>query len=166
MPMPGSQQRDTVDFAYFLYSYRWFFRVGFGLVILVSSLSAFRTMRKWKPLLALLPVAIIVYVFNFRMTADKMFLEPQHLVFKTKTENSLTDSSLVIAVSHNMDAKAYPVRYIQYHHQVRDTVGGRPVMVTYCNVCRTGRVFEPSVDGKAESFRLVGMDHFNAMFED
>jgi hypothetical protein len=27
-------------------------------------------------------------------------------------------------------------------------------------------VYEPIVDGKTEIFRLVGMDHFNAMFED
>jgi hypothetical protein len=49
---------------------------------------------------------------------------------------------------------------------VRDTVGGRPVMVSYCTVCRTGRVYAPLVDGKVETFRLVGMDRFNAMFED
>ena len=39
-------------------------------------------------------------------------------------------------------------------------------MVTYCNVCRTGRVYNPIVNGQPERFRLVGMDHFNAMFED
>lgn len=39
-------------------------------------------------------------------------------------------------------------------------------MVTYCTVCRTGRVFSPEVNGESENFRLVGMDHFNAMFED
>ena len=39
-------------------------------------------------------------------------------------------------------------------------------MVTYCTVCRTGRVFDPVIGGKPETFRLVGMDHFNAMFED
>jgi hypothetical protein len=38
--------------------------------------------------------------------------------------------------------------------------------VSYCTVCRTGRVFSPVVDGRAQNFRLVGMDHFNAMFED
>jgi hypothetical protein len=27
-------------------------------------------------------------------------------------------------------------------------------------------VFDPTVDGRPEAFRLVGMDHFNAMFED
>ncbi|HYW49054.1 MAG TPA: DUF3179 domain-containing (seleno)protein, partial [Gemmatimonadaceae bacterium] len=40
------------------------------------------------------------------------------------------------------------------------------VLVSYCTVCRTGRVFRPTVNGEAETFRLVGMDHFNAMFED
>jgi len=48
----------------------------------------------------------------------------------------------------------------------RRTVGGKPIMVTYCTVCRTGRVFEPIVNGEKEKFRLVGMDHFNAMLED
>ena len=68
--------------------------------------------------------------------------------------------------SNNGEAKAYPIQFLGYHHQVQDTVGGKPMMVTYCTVCRTGRVFEPVVNGKHEKFRLVGMDHFNAMFED
>ena len=38
--------------------------------------------------------------------------------------------------------------------------------MTYCTVCRTGRVYAPTVHGKNEAFRLVGMDHFNALFED
>jgi hypothetical protein len=166
MPMPGSQQMDSVDFAYFLYSYRWFFRIAAVVLILIGSVSAFQAKRKWIPVLALLPVVAIVYTFNFRMTADHMFLQPQTLVFKPKADNTLNDSSIVVAVSSQGESKAYPIRYIQYHHQVRDTIAGKQIMVTYCNVCRTGRVFEPLVDGKSENFRLVGMDHFNAMFED
>ena len=166
MPMPGSQKMNSIDAAYFLYRYRWVFRAIFALMILVGSFSAFRTRRLWIPLLATIPVVVILYMFNFKMTADHMFLQPETLDFKSRSENTLTDSSLVVAVSHNMEAKAYPIRYILYHHQVRDTIAGKPIMVTYCNVCRTGRVFEPVVDGKPENFRLVGMDHFNAMFED
>jgi len=56
--------------------------------------------------------------------------------------------------------------FIGYHHQVRDTIAGAPVLVSYYTVCRTGRVFCPAVKGDPEVFRLVGMDHFNAMFED
>ncbi len=166
MPMPGSQRMESIDLAYFLYSYRWVFRVIFILLILAGSISAFKTKRVWIPIIATLPVIAIVYFFNFQMTADHMFLQPATLVFQSRAGNTLSDSSLVVAVSNNMEAKAYPIRYIQYHHQVRDSIGGKPVMITYCNVCRTGRVFEPLVNGKRENFRLVGMDHFNAMFED
>src|SRR5262249_16838882 len=69
-------------------------------------------------------------------------------------------------VVKNGEAKAWPIRYILYHHQVQDTLDGEPILVTYCNVCRTGRVFEPFIDGRHETFRLVGMDSFNAMLED
>lgn len=166
MPMPGSQRMESINITYFLYSYRWLFRVLFILLILAGAFSAFKTKRVWIPFVAILPVLAIAYFFNFKMTADHMFLQPETIAFQSHTDHTLTDSSLVIAVTHNMEAKAYPVRYIQYHHQVRDTIAGKQIMVTYCNVCRTGRVFEPLVNGKLENFRLVGMDHFNAMFED
>lgn len=166
MPFPGSQQAETIDIAYFLHSNRWYLRILFLIMIIGGSASAFRVRRKWLPLIPVLLVAVVVYYFNLEMMADRIFLEPGTLTFKGHNENVLGDSALVIAVEHQGEAKAYPVRFIQYHHQVRDTVGGKPVMVTYCNVCRTGRVFEPSVGGNPEVFRLVGMDHFNAMFED
>lgn len=166
MPMPGSQQMDTVDIAYFIYSYRWYFRIAFLVMAAIGMVSAFRTQRIWVPVLPVIAVAVVVYMFNFRMTADHMFLQPETLTFASRTENTLNDSSIVVAVSSEGVSKAYPIRYIQYHHQVRDTLAGKEIMVTYCNVCRTGRVFEPSVDGRSENFRLVGMDHFNAMFED
>lgn len=54
----------------------------------------------------------------------------------------------------NGEAKAYPIQYLGYHHQVADEVGGKPVLVTYCTVCRTGRVYDPVVNGKREKFRL------------
>jgi hypothetical protein len=166
MPMPGSQQINTIDVAYFLHTNRWTFRVLFSLMLLIGSFKIFQGKRKWLPIVASLLVLAIIYVFNFEMTAEKMFVEPQNLSFKGRAENKLGDSTVVIAVENKGEAKAYPLRYIVYHHQVRDTVGGLPVMVTYCSVCRTGRVYEPTVNGKTENFRLVGMDHFNAMFED
>jgi hypothetical protein len=167
MPMPGSQEIDSIDIAYFIHTHRWYFRVLFGLMIILGAFPAFHGRWRWLPLIPLLLAGCIIYYFNFKMTAEKIFLEPQEkLVFTPKSQNPVGDTAVVIGVVHNGEAKAYPVRYIGYHHQVRDTVGGKQVMVTYCTVCRTGRVFEPIVNGKAEVFRLVGMDHFNAMFED
>lgn len=166
MPMPGSQQMDSLDLAYFLHTYRWYFRAFFGAMIVIGAVKTFQGERRWIPALALSVMVYIVYTFNFEMLADKMFQQPEKITFKTQTENVLKDSSVVLGVEYNGEAKAYPIRFITYHHQVQDTIGGKPMIITYCSVCRTGRVFEPIVNNKHEKFRLVGMDHFNAMFED
>ncbi len=166
MPMPGSQRMQSIDTAYFLYSSRWVFRSILGLLILIGIFSAFSYGKKWVPFVALLFAAFIIYVINFQMAADTMFYQPTHLVLKDSRNNKIMLKKLVLGVENNGVTRAYPIQLIAYHHQVLDTLGGEPVMVTYCSVCRTGRVFKPIINGQNEKFRLVGMDHFNAMFED
>ncbi|WP_420149981.1 DUF3179 domain-containing (seleno)protein [Spirosoma sp.] len=165
MPMPGSQRMNSLDLAYFLYTWRWLFRIVFGLLIVIGAFSAFRR-AKWLSLAALALVAGVSYAFNFRMAADHMFYQPGRLQMKPASQNVVKSDREVVGIVVNGQAKAYPIQYIGYHHQVLDTIARQPVMVTYCTVCRTGRVFRPEVNGKPEVFRLVGMDHFNAMFED
>jgi hypothetical protein len=168
MPFPGSQTINSLDFAYFLHDYRWLIRIAFLLMIAVGARDAFNIGRKWLwvPIVPALIPLLTAYYFNFEMTADSIFKEPADLTFQGESGNIMGDSAIVVGVQHNGEVKAYPVQFIVYHHQVRDTIGGKPMMITYCSVCRTGRVFEPQVKGQAETFRLVGMDHFNAMFED
>ena len=166
MPFPGSQAINSIDFAYFLYTNRWLFRLFFGLMISIGIPAIYKSKQKWIPVLILILSTASIYMLNFQMSADKMFKQPQQLTFKTQKENKINKDGLVIGVEINGDAKAYPIRFMSYHHQVQDSVGGKSIIVTYCNVCRSGRVFEPLVNGHSEKFRLVGMDHFNAMFED
>ncbi len=166
MPLPGSQRFESLDAAYFLHTHRWFFRIPLLLMIAGGSASAFHAGPKRWPVAAALVTIAVVWIFNFQMTAESVFKQPRTLAFQRKAANHLDEGATVIGVARNGEAKAYPVRFLVYHHQVRDTIGGKPVMVTYCSVCRTGRVFEPIVKGHPEEFRLVGMDHFNAMFED
>ena len=166
MPMPGSQRMNSLEVAYFLHGYRWVFRIACAGAILAGAKAAFQVRHKWLPVIPVLLAGVVTWLFNFVATADHIFEQPHHLVLKPRLENKLPLSSVVVAVEHNGEAKAYPIRYLIYHHQVQDTVGGKPFIITYCSVCRTGRVFEPIVNGRTEKFRLVGMDHFNAMFED
>ncbi|MEO5944625.1 MAG: DUF3179 domain-containing (seleno)protein [Ferruginibacter sp.] len=169
MPFPGSQMSNTIQVAYFLNNYIWWFRL-LGLILIIPPLLyIFRNSRWWRKILLLLFVLLyagIFYLVNFKFLADKMFYQPKNKILATVTTNKIDSNKLVIGVQINGEAKAYPIEIIGYHHQVQDTVGGSPVMVSYCTVCRTGRVFSPFVNGKFEKFRLVGMDHFNAMFED
>ena len=165
MPMPGSQQMNSIDLAYFLYKWRWIFRGLFAAMIFIG---LFRSQwkRKWLLFFPIAIVAVVIYMANFVMAADAMFKQPKQLLLVSAGSNKVDSNRLVIGVSINGEAKAYPIQYLGYHHHIQDTVGGKPIMVTYCTVCRTGRVFEPIVNGKQEKFRLVGMDHFNAMLED
>lgn len=166
MPMPGSQRMNSIDLAYFLHTWRWTFRIVFMLLIVLGSPSVFKAKRKWLPALMILLVAGVAYAANFEMAADTMFYQPKTLLLKNAVSNRVEKDRLVIGVEENGEAKAYPIQYIGYHHQVQDQLNGRPIIVTYCTVCRTGRVFEPVVNNQPDVFRLVGMDHFNAMFED
>ena len=165
MPMPGSQQMNSIDLAYFFYKWRWIFRGLFAGMIFIG---LFRSQwkRKWLLFFPIAIVAAIVYMTNFVMAADAMFKQPKQLLLASAESNKVDPNRLILGVSINGEAKAYPIQFLGYHHHIQDTVGGKPVMVTYCTVCRTGRVFEPIVNGKKEKFRLVGMDHFNAMLED
>ena len=169
MPFPGSQHDNTIRIAYFLDKYIVWFRIIGWLLVLPAAFYFFKHAKTWKKILlgfVLTFYAFVFYMFNFRFLADKMFYQPKNKVLVEVDKNTVDTNQLIIGAIINGQAKAYPIQIIGYHHQVQDTLGGEPVMVTYCTVCRTGRIFSPYINGKYQHFRLVGMDHFNAMFED
>jgi len=174
MPMPGSQQGDTLGAAYALHRWIPIVRILAGGVILWASVRLLARGRWPARALTFLSLALagfVIYQANGPMSADVMFRQPTALTFATMGKGAVAPDALVVGVALSdaagrTQARAYPIQFIGYHHQVRDVVAGQPVMVTYCTVCRTGRVFSPVVDGTADTFRLVGMDHWNAMFED
>jgi hypothetical protein len=165
MPMPGSQQFNTLPLAYFLHCFRWLFRVILGLAL---ALGLLRSQWKNKPLVALslIALAAMLYVVNFVMAADGMFKQPKTITLVDVKANKVDTNRLVIGVVQGDKASAYPIQFLGYHHFVYDDIDGKDILVTYCTVCRTGRVYSPIVEGKKAQFRLVGMDHFNAMMED
>ena len=169
MPFPGSQVSNTVSYAYWLDQSIVWIRILVLALACYALLAAFKNGRTWAKILlplTLISYGILFYAFNFRLPADKIFFQPVNKSFTIASDSDMDKSKLVIGVMIDGQAKAYPIQLIGYHHQVIDTIGKTPVMITYCTVCRSGRVFSPMVNGRQESFRLVGMDHFNAVFED
>ncbi len=168
MPFPGSQSGNTVAFAYWTSTHIAWIRIVICAIMLFALVSVFRYGKRWEKIclpLALAGYAVVFLAFKYRLSADAIFQQPSTKSFVPIAETP-DKNKLVIGVFINGEAKAYPIQLIGYHHQVVDTVGNMPLMITYCTVCRTGRVFSTLVRGRHESFRLVGMDHFNAVFED
>jgi hypothetical protein len=59
----------------------------------------------------------------------------------------LDDTSPVMVVDIDGDVRAYPLAILTWHEIVNDTVGGLPLVVTYCPLCNSALVFERTIDG-------------------
>ena len=168
MPFPGSQRSESVDIAHWVSTHILWIRILTLAVISTTTFRVFKYGKRWEKILlstALVGYVTVFFLFNYRLDAQNIFHQPANKSLSPIVTN--TDKNrLVIGVLVNGEAKAYPIQLIGYHHQVMDTVGNEPILITYCTVCRTGRAYSTFINGRHESFRLVGMDHFNAVFED
>ncbi|MCH8292271.1 DUF3179 domain-containing protein [Candidatus Poribacteria bacterium] len=73
----------------------------------------------------------------------------------------LRDDDLVLGLAINGESRAYPLRIMNWHEIVNDTLGGRPILVTFCPLCGTGIAFDPIIDGQSTEFGVSGMLHNN-----
>ena len=74
----------------------------------------------------------------------------------------LDDDAWVIGIESGGEARAYPIQILVWHELVNDTVGGRPILVSYCPLCGTGIVFDRRVrtTPDRESSQLGDADRF------
>lgn len=78
-------------------------------------------------------------------------------VFRSLTAADKDSSEPAITVVVNGDARAYPLSILLWHEIVNDTVGGKPVAITYCPLCNSGIVFVRKVNNKETTFGTSGM---------
>jgi hypothetical protein len=89
MPMPGSQEMNSLDAAYFLNKWRWVFRILFGIMIAAGLFKSTWKKRKWLLVIPIAIVAAVVFMANFKMAADHMFYQPNKLLLTTAAENKV-----------------------------------------------------------------------------
>ncbi len=68
----------------------------------------------------------------------------------------LKDVEPVVVYEESGDARAYPLQVLIWHEIVNDTVGGRPVAVTFCPLCNTAIAFDRRLDGVTYDFGTTG----------
>lgn len=108
----------------------------------------------------------IYWFFNHFWVGRVKFLPITQKTFVTAADNTVDPGLQVIGVDHGGRQKAFPVNMLFYHHQITDAIAGQPLWVTYCGLCRSGRVYDATADGHALDFTLVGAITFNAVFRD
>jgi hypothetical protein len=169
MPFPGSQNLNAITISYYLEPLVNPLRVA-GAVLMVWYVVKyyFKNSLRGKIIKASLLVICLVsfYFSDIMFKAETMFEEPKTINFANYLQNKVPQSAIIIGVVQDGVAKAYPLNYLGYHHKIQDNVGNKAVLVTYCTMCRSGRVYSPLINGVRQQFRLVGARHYNAVIED
>lgn len=82
--------------------------------------------------------------------------QPKFVTAK-KAKSFIKDDDRVLGLARNGQAKAYPVKILNWHEIVNDTIGSQPVVVTFCPLCGTGMVFDGKINGKSLTFGVSGL---------
>lgn len=62
----------------------------------------------------------------------------------------------VVLVRVGDEARAYPIQILMWHEIVNDSLGGMPLMVSFCPLCNTAIAFEREFDGQILDFGTTG----------
>ncbi len=62
------------------------------------------------------------------------------------------DEDRVLDMKKGNETKVYPIKILNWHEIVNDTVKGEPIVVTYCPLCGTGIGFIGMVNGEKVTF--------------
>jgi hypothetical protein len=82
---------------------------------------------------------------------DPRFVSPE------AAANWIAPQEPVLLVSHEGDARGYPLQILIFHEIVNDIIGGTPVAVTFCPLCYSAIAFDRRVEGEAVEFGVSGL---------
>ncbi|GJL56788.1 MAG: hypothetical protein NPIRA02_39200 [Nitrospirales bacterium] len=69
----------------------------------------------------------------------------------------LNDQDRVLGLVEGNKTKAYPIKILNWHEIVNDSLSEKPVVVTYCPLCGTGIGFSPMVNNRHLTFGVSGL---------
>jgi Protein of unknown function (DUF3179) len=83
-------------------------------------------------------------------------LKDPQFVSVSEADAWLKPKEPVILVEVQGEAKAYPIQILIWHEIANDTVGGEPLVVTFCPLCNTAIAFKRTVNGQVLDFGTTG----------
>ncbi len=69
----------------------------------------------------------------------------------------LKPADRIMGITVDGESRAYPIRILNWHEIVNDSINGKAVAVTYCPLCGSGMVYSADFDGKPHQFGVSGL---------
>lgn len=78
-------------------------------------------------------------------------------VIRAQDAAYLNAADRVAGVAIGEEARAYPLKILNYHEVVNDKLGGVPIAVTYCPLCDSVVVFDRRTEAGVREFGVSGL---------
>ncbi|MBC8283085.1 MAG: DUF3179 domain-containing protein [Nitrospinae bacterium] len=82
---------------------------------------------------------------------------PRFLTVEEADSSLMQNTDRILGFIHNDQARAYPIKILNWHEIVNDQVGGKNVVVTFCPLCGTGMVFDAHIKTQNLKFGVSGL---------
>lgn len=131
----AAQTERNLDVSFLLRSWSPVVTAVMAVASIALAILILRKSKRWFPKAFLIIPLTLVFVFTwfarqnhfewmFNPLARSQFATVSHTDF-------VADDDMVLAVTVNGDAVAFPIRQMGYHHIAQDIVGGTPITATY-----------------------------------
>jgi hypothetical protein len=129
------QTAGSIEVSYYLRSWSPVLTIVLLLFAIFLGVQIWRNSKRW---FTNIPLILPLFVIGFSV----WFAQQNHFLWmfnplkdsayaKVSEVDFVRDEEMVMAVTINGEAVAYPVRQVAYHHIVQDVVGGQPITATY-----------------------------------
>jgi len=129
-----AQTQRTVDVSFVMRRLSPLVTIAASILVLFFWYWLWRGARWYgKVIMVLVAIPLFAATWMARQNHFEWMFQPNRNIAYEKpgSVNFINDHDMVLAVQHNGEAAAYPVRLMAYHHLVQDTVGGTPIVATY-----------------------------------
>ena len=101
--------------------------------VALATFFAIRLGRKWSWSVAAMIVVSVACVAITRMNTLEWIFAPARdaAIAGIASFHDIRDTDMVIGVAIAGESRAYPVRYLAYHHMLNDQLGGTALLPTY-----------------------------------
>ncbi len=76
---------------------------------------------------------------------------------KATEADFLSENDKILGITVNGEARAYPIKILNWHEIVNDQVRGQAVVITYCPLCGSGMAFSAEVGDGSKTFGVSGL---------
>ena len=88
--------------------------------------------------------------------------EPTYVSIE-QADEWIENAEPVITLNFNGEARAYPIQVLMWHEIVNDSLGGKPVAVTFCPLCNTAIAYDREINELVVDFGTTGRLRYSNM---